>query len=145
MAENDGVVFSFTPRFYEIDAQNVMFNMWYLGYVDEAVTAFFEDRGLAYSSWEGLGVDVQVVHAELDWRDSVKIHDRVEVLVGTARIGTKSFTLDFAFRKEGRVTCTGQIVYAVISPETSQSVPVPERLAKALEPVGSLKEKPGAS
>ncbi|GAA0937764.1 acyl-CoA thioesterase [Actinocorallia libanotica] len=87
---------------------------------------------------------MQVVHAELDWKDSIKTHDRVEVLVGTARIGTKSFTLDFAFRKDGRITCTGEIVYAVVSPEAAQAVPVPARLAEALAPVDSLRERLGS-
>lgn len=30
-------VYEFTPRYYEVDMQGVMFNAWYLGYVDEAM------------------------------------------------------------------------------------------------------------
>lgn len=48
------VHYSFTPRFYEIDGQGVMFNMWYLGYVDEAVDEFFIERGLPCREWRGM-------------------------------------------------------------------------------------------
>ncbi|WP_433337741.1 acyl-CoA thioesterase [Spirillospora sp. CA-294931] len=123
---------AFTPRYYEIDGQGVMFNMWYLGYVDEAVTAFFEHRGLSYASWPELGFDVHVAHVELDWHDGIRHTDRSEVLVGTSRIGGKSFTLDFAFRRDGALTCTGHIVYVAVAADGSGTVPLPPVLIEAL-------------
>jgi acyl-CoA thioester hydrolase len=92
---------SFAPRFYEIDGQGVMFNMWYLAYVDEAVDGFFITRGLPYATWPELGMDVHVAHAEIDWKAPIRYADRADVLISTARIGRKSFTLDFAFRRDG--------------------------------------------
>lgn len=121
-----------TPRFYEIDGQGVMFNMWYLAYVDEAVDGFFVDRGIPYAQWGELGVDVHLAHVELDWKAPIRAGDRPEVLVSTARVGNKSFTLDFAFRRDGEVTATGSVVYVAFATDGSGTVPVPGLLAKAL-------------
>lgn len=131
--------FTFKPRFYEIDGQGVMFNMWYLGYVDEAIDVFFVDQGLPYAEWRELGFDVHVVHAELDWSAGVRTRDVTEILVSTSRIGGKSFTLDFAFRRDGETACTGCIVYAVVSTEGHGTIPLPGRLVEALGEVQSLR------
>ncbi|MGJ6968485.1 acyl-CoA thioesterase [Streptosporangium sp. G11] len=130
----------FTPRFYEIDGQGVMFNMWYLAYVDEAVDGFFVHRGVPYSEWGELGVDVHLAHVEIDWKAPVRAADRPEVLVGTARIGKKSFTLDFAFRRDGEVTALGCVVYVAVATDGSGTVPVPDRLVDALGPVSPLRD-----
>ncbi|UFQ17178.1 MULTISPECIES: acyl-CoA thioesterase [Streptomyces] len=126
------------PRFFEIDRQGVMFNMWYLAHVDEAVDGFFLARGLPYDSWSEMGVDVHVAHVEIDWQAGIGYGDRPEVLVSTARIGKKSFTLDFAFRKEGSTTATGRIVYVAVAADGSGSTLVPERLVAALGDVAPL-------
>ncbi|GIH76983.1 acyl-CoA thioesterase [Planobispora longispora] len=125
----------FTPRFYEIDGQGVMFNMWYLAYVDEAVDGFFAHRGVSYSRWKELGIDVHIAHVDIDWKSPIRGEDRPEVLISTARIGKKSFTLDFAFRRDGELTATGSAVYVAFAPDGSGTVPVPDRLIEALGPV----------
>ena len=134
--------YQFTPRFYEIDGQGLMFNMWYLGYVDEAIDVFFVDRGLPYPEWHALGFDVHVVHTELDFRAGVRARDLTEVLVSTSRIGGKSFTLDFAFRRDGEIACTGCIVYAVVAAVSTAghgAIPLPGRLVEALGEVEPLR------
>jgi acyl-CoA thioester hydrolase len=126
------------PRFYEIDRQGVMFNMWYLAHVDEAVDGFFMARGLPYATWSELGVDVHVAHVEIDWKAAISYTDRPEVVIGTARIGKRSLTLDFAFRRDGETTATGNIVYVAVAADGSGSTPLPERLVEALGEVSPV-------
>ncbi|GAB3989965.1 hypothetical protein GCM10029978_116580 [Actinoallomurus acanthiterrae] len=127
-----------TPRFFEIDSQGVMFNMWYLAHVDEAVDGFFEARGLPYAEWPQMGVDVHVAHVDLDWKAAIRYHDRPEVLVSTARVGGKSFTLDFAFRRDEETTATGSIVYVAVATDGSGTMPLPPRLVEALGELAPL-------
>ena len=54
-------------RYLEVDRQGVVFNMWYLAYLDDAMTAFLSEGGLPYADMLAAGYDVQVVHTELDW------------------------------------------------------------------------------
>ncbi|MGI5502616.1 acyl-CoA thioesterase [Lentzea sp. CA-135723] len=131
--------YSFTPRFYEIDSQGVMFYMWYLGHADEAMAAFFTDRGLPYDDWRSLGFDVHVVHTDLDFAAGVRPHDVVEVLVSPSRIGTKSFTLDFAFRRDGETVCSGGLVYATVSADGRGAIALPARLVEMLGEVRPIR------
>lgn len=124
--------YTFRPRFYEIDGQGVMFNMWYLGHVDEAVDAFFVDRGLPYQDWPSMGFDAHVVHVDLDFGAGVRKSDETEVLISTSRIGGKSFTLGFSFRRGGEIVCSGGVVYATVSTEGHGTIELPDVLVKAL-------------
>ena len=125
-------VHTFTPRFLEIDSQGVLFNMWYLAYVDDAADGYFTHIGRPYREWVEQGYDAHVAHVELDWRGSVAYRDDVEVLVSTARVGGKSFALDAAFRRRGEITCTATIVYVLFATDGSGTVDIPPQLREAL-------------
>ena len=90
-------------RYLEVDRQGVVFNMWYLAYLDDAMTAFLCEGGLPYGEMLAAGYDVQVVHTELDWHGPLGLGDRVAVEVGVAHIGQTSFTLRFGVESSGRV------------------------------------------
>ena len=75
------MTFTYTApvRYLEVDQQGVVFNMWYLAYMDEAFGAFVGQT----ASWHDIvdaGVDTQVVHTELDWSGSLKWGDRKSVV-----------------------------------------------------------------
>lgn len=96
-----GEIFTYRTRvrYSETDQQGVVFNMWFLGYFDEALNAFIDGRGPGYAQMIRGGHDVQLVHSELDWRSSLRWQDEAEIAVSPSRVGTTSFTLDFALRR----------------------------------------------
>lgn len=130
--------FPVVPRYAEIDQQGVVFNGHYLTWFDEAFTGFLEHVGLAYPDLIASGVDVMVVHSELDYGGSVRWRDDARVEVSCERQGTTSFTLAFAvYRSADEVAVTGRNVYVVVvqDPETkawSTAPGIPEKLAAAL-------------
>jgi acyl-CoA thioester hydrolase len=128
------VSYRFTPRYHEIDGQGVMFYMWYLGHVGEAVNDFFARGGLPHADWPGLGFDTHVVHVDIDFSASVRAQDTIEVEISTSRIGGRSFTLGFAFRRDGEIVCSGGVVYATVSTEGHGTIALPDVLVKALSP-----------
>jgi len=68
----------------------VVFNMWYLAYLDDAMTAFLGAGGLPYGDLLATGFDVQVVHTELDWRGPLGFGDQAAVQVIVSHIGRTS-------------------------------------------------------
>ena len=80
-------------RYLEVDHQGVVFNMWYLAYLDDAMTAFLLHGGLPYADMIARGFDVQLVHSEIDWKGSLTFSSSAEVAVTLARLGRTSFTL----------------------------------------------------
>jgi acyl-CoA thioester hydrolase len=119
-------------RYFETDQQGVVFNMWYLGYFDEAMAAFLEEGGLAYQDLLAAGFDVQLVHTEVDWRSSLRWPDRVEVGVVLAEAGATSFALAFEVRGRAGPVATGRTVYVVIATDGSGKRPIPDFLRVAL-------------
>jgi acyl-CoA thioester hydrolase len=108
------------PRFAEIDQQGVVFNGHYLTWFDEACTAFFDHVGASLPALTAHGLDVQVVHAEIDYRTPIRWRDVVSVGVTCAAVGTTSFTLAFDVFRVGddgvRVSAArGRNVYVVLS------------------------------
>lgn len=132
-AMSEPFALALTPRYMEVDQQGVVFNAWYLVWFDEAFTAWMRHVGLPYDQLLAQGIDVQNVHAELDYRDGVRWGDEVRVEVAVARIGGKSFTLAYTVRRGQDVCVEGAIVYAVIAAGGSGAVPIPEGLRAVLE------------
>ena len=121
-------------RYLEADQQGVVFNMWYLGYFDEAMTLFLEEGGLDYTDMLGDGFDVQLVRSEIDWSAPLRWPGEACVEVGLDRLGTTSFTLRFDVRAgaDPGVVATGRTVYVVVATDGSGKRPIPARLAVAL-------------
>ena len=80
-------------RYLEADQQGVVFNMWYLAYLDDAMTALLAHGGLRYPDLMDQGWDVQLVHTELDWTGPLRWGEPAEVdvaLVGSGRRRSRS-------------------------------------------------------
>lgn len=125
-------------RYFEVDTQGVVFNMWYLGYVDEASSWFF-DR-LPTARLRELGMDVQLVHAEVDWAGSLRAGDTAHIAVATERVGTTSFTLRYEIRRQPGVgtapVAVVRVVYVTVAADISGKRPVPDELRAALLAAG---------
>jgi acyl-CoA thioester hydrolase len=128
-SENE-VVVPWRARYYEIDGQGVVYNGWYLVWFDEAMSAFLTSRGLLTSAGK-VKDGFQLVHAEVDWKSSVRLRDCVEIVVRPLSIGTTSFRMGFTVRRNGEVACTASIVYVCIVPDGSAKRPVPEAYREA--------------
>jgi acyl-CoA thioester hydrolase len=120
-------------RYLEADQQGVAFNMWYLGYFDEAMAAFLEEGGLAYPDVLDAGFDVQLVHSEIDWQSSLRWQDEAQVEVNLSRVGT-SFDLNFTVSSRSRPVATGRTVYVVVATDGSGKRPIPDLIRAALGP-----------
>ena len=122
-----------SPRYMEVDQQGVVFNAWYLVWFDEAFTAWMRHVGVSYEGLLAAGIDVQNVHAELDYRSGVRWGDQVGVEVHVARVGGKSFTLGYTVRRGEEACVQGSIVYAVVAVDGTGAQPIPEDLRAVLE------------
>ncbi|MGV0794950.1 acyl-CoA thioesterase [Mycolicibacterium sp. XJ1819] len=135
------------PRYAEVDQQGVVFNGHYLTWFDEACTALFDHLGVSYPALLDDGLDIQVVHSEIDFTRSVRWRDSVRVGVCCRRIGSTSFTIGFdVLRSDDGTTeqsaVRGHNVYVVVSTEDWTKRPIPDALRHAL---GSVEQQPDSS
>jgi acyl-CoA thioester hydrolase len=122
-------------RYLEVDRQGVVFNMWYLAYLDDAMTAFLGAGGLPYGDLLATGFDVQVVHTELDWRGPLGFGDQAAVQVIVSHIGRTSFALDFDVVSSDRTVVNARTVYVAVRPDEPGTCVLPPALLGALGPV----------
>jgi acyl-CoA thioester hydrolase len=125
------------PRFAEVDQQNVVFNAHYLTWFDEALTGFFDHLDTSYPDLMSAGLDMQLVHTEIDYAAPVRWRDVVRVAVGCEAVGTTSFTIGFSVlrRRDGAeeiLAVRGRNIYVVVSTQDWTKRPVPDSLRKVL-------------
>ena len=128
------------PRFAEVDQQGVVFNAHYLTWFDEASTSYFDSLGLPLGEFDARGLDVQVVHADVDFLMPVRWRDVVRVEVGCDAVGTTSIALRFdVVRRDvdgaDAVAVRGRNVYVVVSSEDWAKREVPPEWRTALTSV----------
>lgn len=120
-------------RYLEVDQQGVVFNMWYLAYLDDAMTAYLGAHGLPYTVMRDDGYDVQLVHTKLDWTAGLTFGEEAEVDVSVAATGRTSFTLGFTVRGAAGPVCTARTVYVCVATDGSGKRGLPDPLRNALE------------
>jgi len=126
-------------RYLEVDRQGVVFNMWYLAYLDDAWTAFLGEGGLPYPEMLSDGHDVRLVHTEIDWHGPLGFGDPAEVRVGVARLGVSSITVEFEVWSADRLVASTTTVYVVVGVSGSGPTPIPEALRGAIGAVAPLR------
>ena len=122
-------------RYLEVDQQGVVFNMWYLAYCDDAMTAFLAEGGLPYLDMLRSGYDAQVVHTELDWHGPLRYGEPAGVRVGVSHLGRTSFTLRFEVLSSERLILDASTVYVTVRTDGSGKCDIPPVLLAALGPV----------
>jgi len=118
-------------RYLDVDQQGVVFHMWYLAYFEDARNAFLAARGLALPDLIEQGCDLQLAHTEVDWRSSVRWTDKASVRVQPSRVGTTSFTIDYAVRVDDVEIVSGRTVYVTVAIKGAKQ-PIPDSLRRLL-------------
>lgn len=128
--------FPVVPRYAEIDQQGVVFFGHYLTWCDEAFTAFQASLGYPYPEMIADGVDIQIVHASLDYGSSVRWGDEVSLVVANEKVGTTSLSSRVVVRRrsggEWEDAVTVHLVHVCVDSSAFTKVPVPARLAEGL-------------
>jgi len=131
--DKTGISVPIPTSYFQYDQQGVVFNMWYFGWFDDAMTLFLGEAGYPYAEMNADGFDVQLTHTEADWREGVRYGEQVTVDVTTERVGSTSFILSFAVRVGDEVRSTARTVYVVVGTDGSGKRPIPPRLRAGLE------------
>ena len=135
-------------RFFEVDSLGVVFNMWYLGWCDEAMSAFMESIGYGYATLRAQGFDAVLRNAEIEWADSLEAFQHAEIVVRVDHVGTTSFRLRYDIDRvdidrmdmeridasdHERTRCAQvAITYVCVEVDGRNKVPIPRHLREAL-------------
>ena len=130
-------------RFFEVDSLGVVFNMWYLGWCDEAMSAYMASIGYGYATLRAQGLDAVLRKAQIEWLDSLQAFQHAEIAVRVDHVGTTSFRLLYDVERVERLDSAGQaqgstpcarvsITYVCVEADGRNKVPIPLGLREAL-------------
>jgi acyl-CoA thioester hydrolase len=121
-------------RYGECDQQGVVYNPRYGDFVDLAGTEFLRAAIAPRDPFDG-STEYQVVKLLIEWKGPARFDDVLDISVFPSKIGTTSFTLDFAMRRfrADAVLVTAQSVMVHVDKATWAKSPLPEFLRAAIQ------------
>jgi acyl-CoA thioester hydrolase len=114
-----------TVRFRDLDAMGHMNNAVYATFIEQARLAFLTPNGANVES-------MILARLEIDFRSPVELGETVEIAVTPARVGTKSFDLDYVLRAGERVVAEAKTVLVAYDYATGSSVELPDEWKERL-------------
>lgn len=115
-------------RWMDCDAQGIVFNGAYMGYLEIAQAEYFRTLGFSIYKIAQRGYfDSAVVKATLEFKAPARIDELLELHARVSRIGNTSLTLDVEIYQpySERILSAIQAVYVGFYPETLATRPVP--------------------
>lgn len=131
----DGFPFSHrdSVRFSDLDSRQHVNNAVFSSLIEDARLAWFEagaaadeERPVTYT------VDMILARTEIDFRSEICYGEEVVVGVRVGRVGTKSVTLEYELRADGRLAAEAKSVLVGFDYERGESAPIPDRWLRRL-------------
>ena len=118
-------------RFRDIDAFGHVNNAVYLTWIENARIEFLRRIG-TFAKPDTREMTMILARVELDFRAPVGFGDEIEVGVRTARLGTKSFDLEYELRRGDEVVANATTVLVAYDYESKSSRELPDEWRRRL-------------
>lgn len=134
--------FSRKAKYYETDQMGVIHHSNYIRWMEEARIDMLDQMGYPYRRFEEMGYMSPVLHAECDYKKSVKFDDEVKIAVSLKEFGRVKFTLGYDIynmSEGGELSASGATVHCFIRKDgrpvvIDREMPDFAAAMKALEP-----------
>ena len=114
-----------TVRFRDADVFGHVNNAVYLTFVEQARIAYLIDRGVIAQPTPD-EMSMILARAEIDFRAPLAVGEPVAIGVRTARVGNKSFALEYELRGESRVVAEAETVLVTYDYDRDEAVTIPD-------------------
>ena len=123
-------------RWMEGDAQRIVFNGAYMGYLEIAQAEYFRNLGFSiYRIAQAGYFDSAVVKTTLEFKAPARVDQMLDLHARVSAIGNTSITLEveiYAEESEQLLT-TIQAIYVGFTPETGETRPVPSDIRSLVD------------
>ena len=126
---------SLRVRWMECDAQGIVFNGAYLGYLEVGQAEYFRNLGFSIYQIAHAGYfDMAVVKTVLEYKAPARVDEMLDLYVGISNIGNTSMTLDMEIHREGnaRLLTVIQGIYVGYDATTSATLSVPAEIRELI-------------
>ncbi len=103
-------------------------------YVAQAEARLFREAGFTGYAIVQEGYGLPRAHVEIDYRRSLKVHDRGVVRVWIGHLGNSSIRMEFELIRDGEqeAAVTGRIVMVTVGLRAERAVPIPDSMRSGL-------------
>jgi len=123
-----------TVRMGHTDAAGIVYFARFFELASEAYEAFLAARGYAVADIIYNGAHyLPYVHAEADYKAAVRLGDALRIDVHVARVGAKSFTLEYRMWTGTTLCAKVRTVHAAVDRARNRAIPLPEALRAILD------------
>lgn len=122
---------AFRVRYYEADAQGILFNANYLAFFDTCITEYLRDLPFDWiGEREKHNTDFHTVRALVEYAVPVRFDEQIEIGTKIEKLGRSSMTFKFAVfgKGEDKLRSTGEVVWVNADQAAHKSAPLPEAL-----------------
>jgi acyl-CoA thioester hydrolase len=112
-------------RYAETDAQGIVFYGEYVTFQDETFSEFLRTIRFPYDELEASGVDLHVVHTELDYHSFAEFDDELRNGLRVAAVRDSSADFEWVCRQadDDRLVASGEITHVAVGEDGPTRVP----------------------
>ncbi len=103
--------------FYETDAMGIVHHSNYLRFFENARVVWLETHDKSYPEWIAMGLHFAVTHVELDYRQSARFDDILEVTTWLEWVRGASLAMAYTIVCRSQLLVTGRTEHASINDE----------------------------
>ena len=112
-------------RYYETDQMGIIHHANYIRWMEEARIDLMNQMGYPYRRFEEMGYLSPVLHAECEYKKSVKFDDEVKIVVTLQEFGRLKFTLKYEIynlSQDGVLSAVGSTRHCFLNSKTGLPV-----------------------
>ena len=112
-------------RYYETDQMGIIHHANYIRWMEEARIDLMNQMGYPYRRFEEMGYLSPVLHAECEYKKSVKFDDEVKIVVSLQEFSRLKFTLKYEIynlSQDGVLSAVGSTRHCFLNSKTGLPV-----------------------
>lgn len=116
-------------RMYDTDAAGILYFGSQFRFAHDAFESLLQSEGVSFADLlEKEDFMFVIVHAEADYKSSLKVGDVIDVRTYISRIGDTSFVVEYSILRQGETVGRVQTVHVCIDKETRSKKAIPEKV-----------------
>lgn len=123
-------------RYYETDQMGIIHHSNYIRWMEEARIDMMNQMGYPYRRFEEMGYLSPVLHAECEYKKSVKFDDEIHINVTLQELGKLKFTLKYQMynmTQEGVLSAYGTTKHCFLNSKTGFPVRMDKEIKEFYE------------
>ena len=123
-------------RYYETDQMGIIHHANYIRWMEEARIDLMNQMGYPYRRFEEMGYLSPVLHAECEYKKSVKFDDEVKIVVSLQEFSRLKFTLKYEIynmSQGGVLSAVGSTRHCFLNSKTGRPVMMDKEMKEFYE------------